>query len=166
MYEKLKELSIREIIGYTIGSEDAANKYYLDLAKKVNELTAVRFENLARDEAAHKKVLLSLYKELFGDENWVMPEGLPPFESSVKVETVENLITALGNAMLNEYNAYKVYKFLSKHHKEHRALFEYLAVMEHGHYDTLKMEKELYEDRTIVDPHIKALPAYNWTKFV
>jgi rubrerythrin len=91
---------------------------------------------------------------------------LPPFESSVKVETVDNLIVALGNAMLNEYNAYKVYKFLAKHHKEHRALFEYLSVMEHGHYDTLKMEKELYEDRTIVDPKIKALPAYNWTKYI
>jgi rubrerythrin len=165
MYEILKTLNFREIVGYAIGSEDAANKYYLDLSKKVNELTAVRFENLARDEAAHKKVLLDLHKQLFGDENYVMPEGVPPFESSVKVDSVDNLIVALGNAMLNEYNAYKVYKYLAKHHKEHRALFEYLAVMERGHYETLKMEKELYEDRTIVDPKIKALPAYNWTKF-
>jgi len=155
MYEKLKTLSLNEIIGYAIASEEAANKYYLDLSKKVSELVAFRFENLAKDEEMHRKMLLELHKELFGNENYIVPMGFPPFESSAKIKNVANLIVALGNAILNEYNAYKVYKYLAMHHKEHKSLFEYLAVMEHGHHGALKAEKELYEKRVREEPEIE-----------
>jgi len=158
MYEKLKSLSLKEIIGYAIASEEAANKYYTDLSKEVSQLTAHRFENLARDEAMHKKILLNLHKALFNEEKYVVPEGLPPFESSVDASNVANLISALETAMLNEQNAHKVYKFLAEHHKKHRMIFEYLATMERGHYETLKAEKELYEDKVLENPGLKNLP--------
>jgi rubrerythrin len=154
MYDELEKLSLKEIFGYAIGSEDAANKYYLSLAKSVSQLVAVRFENIARDEAMHKSILLHLHKELFGDENYSYPEGLPPFESSVKIDSVANLIEALNTAMLNEDNAYHVYKYLAKHQKKHKRLFEYLALMERGHYQTLKSEKELYENEVKEDRNV------------
>jgi rubrerythrin len=166
MYEKLKELKFKELIGYAIMSEEAANEYYLKLGENVGELVAHRFKSIARDEEMHKKVLLSLHKDLFETEKYVVPKGLPPFESAVKVETVANLIGALETAMQNEYNAYKIYRFLAKHHKDHKKLFEYLAMMEQGHYDTLKAEKELYEERAMDEkkpPHY--LSPYEWTKF-
>lgn len=167
MYEKLKELKFKEIIGYAIMSEEEAHKYYLNLAKGVGELVAHRFEGIARDEEMHKKILLGLHKDLFETEEYVVPEGLPPFESSEPVDNVANLIGALETAMGNEYNAYKVYKFLARHMKDHKKLFDYLAMMEHGHYDTLKREKELYEERALDEekpPHY--LSPYEWTKIL
>lgn len=148
MEEKLKALNLKEIIGYAIGSEDAASNFYWMIVKvfEPNDLVKNKFESIARDEELHMKALLNLHEEAFGNKDYEVPEGLPPFESQAEVDKVENLIKALQIAMENEANANKMYTFLAKQHKEHRKLFKYLAQTEMGHYETLKQEKGFFDD--------------------
>ncbi len=154
MYDELKSLSVRQLIGYAIFSEEEAAKFYKHLVKDFHDqsLVAHKFRNIAKDEEMHAWVLKDLYREMFGDESWQMPEGLRPFESIVEVKTVHNLIDALTVAMQNEHNAYKIYNYLAHAHKEHRKLFKYLAHFEHNHYDILKREKDHFEELIMEHP--------------
>jgi rubrerythrin len=160
MYEKFKQLSLKEMLGYAIASEEAASKFYKHLVRdeNINELVAHRFEHLAVEELVHMRALQCLYKKNYGDETPPIPEGLPPFESSVEVETVQNMIEALELGMQNEHNAIKVYTFLAHHYKDYRRLFKRLAAMEKGHYELLKHEKELFEDDIVEDPSVRHMP--------
>jgi len=154
MHKRLKELSLKEIIGYAIASEEAASSFYWVLVKVFdpNELVRHKFESLAREEKLHKQTLLNLHVDLFGDRKYSVPDGLPLFESQVEVDTINNFIDALEIAMQNEDNAQKVYKFLARHHKQHRKLFNYLAQTEKSHYHTLKHEKAYLENETSDEP--------------
>ena len=146
--EKLGELSLKEIIGYSIHSEDVASTFYWTLANifTPNDLVKAKFEALANDEKLHKEALLHLHKSTFGDENYVIPEGLPPFESVVDVHTVESFMEAIQTAMQNEQNAYETYTMMAELHKDHRKLFKYLALTEKGHYETIKRDLEFFQD--------------------
>ncbi len=155
--EELEKLSLKEILGYAIESEEAARVYYTELAKNAPELVATRFHNLAREEEIHKKTVQKIYQEHFGDESYTVPGNLPPLESSVKISTVTSLIRALDTAMWNEYNAYRVYKYLAKQEETHKNLFEYLAAMEKGHYEVVRMEKDTYEGHVIEKPQTKGM---------
>jgi len=161
--EELEKLSLEEILGYVIESEEAAKKYYLELAKNAPELVATRFENLAREEEMHKKTVSDIYRTRFGDEKYTVPKGLSPLESSVKIDNIITLIEALDNAMRNEYNAHRVYKYLAVQMKEHKKLFAYLADMEMSHYETVKKERDMYEGQIISNPKMQtALPRDLW----
>ena len=151
---KLGSLSLKEILGYSIHSEDVASIYYWTLAKifEPNDLVKAKFEALSNDEKLHKDALLHLYKTKFGDENYVIPEGLPPMESVVDVKTVETFMEAIQTAMQNEHNAAETYTMLAKQHKEHRKLFKYLAITEMGHYNTLKQDLEFFTSEVEDDP--------------
>ncbi len=157
MYETLDELSLKELIGYSIRSEKKANRFYNQIADELPELMSNRFKSLASDEQMHKERLMKLHKKLFGDTDYVVPEkeGLPPHEGDVKLDSVSSLIETLDKAMENERNAYKIYKYLSENHEEHQNLFEYLAVMEHGHLESLKKEKEMLEGRISGRPKVQ-----------
>lgn len=155
--EELERLSLKEILGYAIGSEAAAREYYMELAKNAPELVATRFENLAREEEMHKKTVLNVYRKHFGDESYTIPGSLPPLESPVEIGTVATLIRALETAMWNEHNAYRVYTYLAAKEKDYRDLFTYLAAMEKGHYDVLRMEKDTYEGHVLEKPQRKGM---------
>ena len=156
MYGELKNLSLRQLLGYVIFSEQEAAKLYRNLIKNLGKdsLVAHKFESIAKDEDKHMQVLLDLYRETFGDEGWAFPEGLglKPFETEVKVKTIDNLIHALDGAMQNEYKGYMVYKYLAKEHKDQRKLFMYISKNEYTHYDILKREKEHLEDAMMDEP--------------
>ena len=157
--DKLGELSLKEILGYSIHSEDVASTNYWTLAKifDPNDLVKAKFEALANDEKLHKEAMMHLHKSTFGDENYVIPEGLPPMESVVDVHTVESFMEAIQIAMQNEQNAFETYVMISKQHKEHRKLFKYLAMTEKGHYETIKQDLEFFEDEVKEDPGIKTM---------
>ena len=149
MYEKLDEVSFKELLGYSIKGEKVAHKNYLKLANKTKGLMSNKFEDLAKDEKRHAKELLKLHKMEFGDKDYVVPEveGLPPHEGEFieKIENVRNLIEAIDLSMKAEDNAYEIYKYLAKNNEKYRTLFKYIALMEKGHYESLKAEKYLYE---------------------
>jgi rubrerythrin len=156
LVDELKNLSLKELLGYAIGSEEAAKKYYTSLAETIpHELAAIKFRNIAKEEESHRKAVLKVYKDHVGDENYTVPKDLPPLESSVEVTTVMSLIEALEISMKNERNAYDVYFHLAKEKKEYKKIFEYLANAEMGHYEVLKMEKKSYEGPVREDPKIR-----------
>ncbi len=156
--QKLGELSLKEIIGYSIHSEDVASTYYWTLAKifNPNDLVKAKFEALANDEKLHKEALLHLHKSTFGDENYVMPEGLPPMESVGDFHTVGSFMEAIQIAMQNEQNAFETYTMMAEQHKEHRKLFKYLAMTEKGHYETIKQDLEFFQGEINDNPEVKA----------
>lgn len=151
MKEALEELSLKELIGYSIESEKNCNAVYMDIAKGLPELMANRFQSLAEDEEIHQEQLLKLHEKLYGDRDYVVPEnkGMPPIECNVQTESVGNLLDALGKAVKEEGKSYDIYKFASKHHKKQRIYFDYLAVMEYDHIESLKKEIELIEGKII-----------------
>jgi len=157
LIKELEKLSLKEILGYAVESEQAAKEYYTELSKNAPELVAMKFENLAKEEEMHKKTVLAIYRELFDDESYKIPGNLPPLESPVKVKTITSLIGALETSMWNEHNAYRVYTYLAAQDKKHRDLFKYLATMEKGHYEVLRMEKDTYESHIIENPHVKGM---------
>ncbi|MFW5904012.1 MAG: ferritin-like domain-containing protein [Candidatus Saliniplasma sp.] len=149
MYDKLDEISFKELIGYSIRGEQAAHDAYLALSKSLEGLMSEKFKNLAKDEKMHKEELLKLHEMEFGDRDYVVPdkEGLPPHEGEFikEIKTVRNLIEAIDRAMDAEDSAYELYNYLSKRKEQYRTLFKYIALMEKGHYQSLKAEKYLYE---------------------
>lgn len=157
MKKKLKALSMKEILGYAIHSEDVASTYYWTLAKvfEPNGLVKAKFLALSNDEKLHKEALLSLHKSHFKTAKYVIPKGLPPFESVAGVKTVESFIEALETAMQNERNAHDIYMYLAETNKEHRKLFRYLAKTELGHYESLKQDYNFFTEEAKEDPKIK-----------
>jgi len=155
--KKLKALSLKEILGYAIHSEDVASTYYWALAKifEPNDLVKAKFLALSNDEKLHKMALLNLYKSQFGSEKYVVPEGLPPFESVADVKTVDSFMEAIELSMQNERNAHDIYKFLASENPKHRRLFNYLAITEMGHYQALKQDHNFFTEETKGDPSIK-----------
>jgi rubrerythrin len=157
MKKKLKALSLKEILGYAIHSEDVASTYYWTLAKVFgpNDLVKAKFMALSNDEKLHKMALLNLHKSQFGSEKYVIPEGLPPFESVVDVKTVDSFLEALETGMQNERNAHDIYMFLADQNHEHRKLFKYLAMTEAGHYEAIKQDYNFFTEEAKDDPSIR-----------
>ncbi len=160
MFEKLDELNLKEIIGYSIDSEKEAIKFYNDILNSVstNELVKQVIQNIIRDEELHRDTLLKLHEVLFGDKDYVVPEGLPPFESSARFDDIQTLVSALDSAMQNELNAEKVYKHCAKKYSQHSLVFNQHALMEKGHFETLKLQRDLYKEEIDRNPGIKEKP--------
>ena len=157
--KKLNALSVKEVIGYAIHSEDVASNYYWTLAKvfEPNDLIKAKFLALSNDEKLHKEALLNLHKTHFGSNKYVIPEGLPPFESVAEVKTYESFIEALETAMQNERNAHDIYIYLAEKNPDHRKLFRYLAKTEMGHYATLKEDYHFFTEEAKDDPSVKKI---------
>ena len=155
--KKLKALSMKEILGYGIHSEDVASTYYWTLAKifEPNDLVKARFLALSNDEKLHKEALLSLHKSQFKTSKYVIPKGLPPFESVTEVKTVESFLEALETAMQNERSAHDIYMFLADANPKNRRLFNYLAKTEMGHYEAIKQDYNFFTEEAKDDPIVK-----------
>ncbi len=166
MEEKLDSLDLKQIIGYSIESESKSKEFYGKFVESgKGQLVPGRFKSLMEDEQLHKESLLELHEEIYGDRNYMVPEGenLPPHEDFDNLENVENLIDALEKAITNENNAIRIYEYLADAYEEHSDLFGYLASMEHGHYESLKQEKELYE-RGAENPEDEGLSEGIWKR--
>lgn len=64
------ELSEREVLALAIGNEEEDGRIYLDIAERLNEdypASAAIFRDLAGEEAEHRRALLDLYLEKFGE---------------------------------------------------------------------------------------------------
>ncbi|MFO7618281.1 MAG: ferritin family protein, partial [Thermoplasmata archaeon] len=160
--DKLKKLSMKEILGYAIHSEDMASTYYWTLAKvfNPNDLVKAKFMALSNDEKLHKEALLNLHKSSFGNTKYVIPKGLPPFESVAEIKTVESFMEALSTAMQNEKNAHDIYMYLAKENKKNGKLFKYLAKTELGHYDALKQDFNYFGSEFKGQPKAKISQVY------
>lgn len=160
MKEELKSLTFKEILGYSIVAESVSRKTYLYFAESaVGELQKGRFKSLARDEVMHKKELEKIYRKEFGKGEVEYPKDkeTPPHEQEIDVRTAENMVQSLEWARQNELNAYEIYKYLAEEHDMYQDMFEYLALMEWGHYESLKVEMEFYKDEMEENPEVKTM---------
>jgi len=69
----------------------------------------------------------------------------PPHEGDlldIEPEDIKALIQAVESAIEAEKNAYRIYKHLARNNEKHSDLFEYIAMMEKGHMESLKEEKQ------------------------
>lgn len=151
MQDKLDKVSFKELLGYSIKGEEAAHKAYMGLSKKISGLPSDRFESLAEDESKHKEKLIKLHEEEFGDREYVVPKDkeLPPHEGSlidIDSDKVKVLTQAVESAIEAEKNAYRIYKHLARKSEKHSELFNYIAMMEKGHMESLKEEKTVWDD--------------------
>ncbi len=149
--ENLDEFSFKELLAYSIKSEKAAQKFYNDFAEAaIGELVKERFKSLAKDEEVHEAVLQKRYEAAFGDEDYDIPDSdkLPPHETSYDFSSARNIIDSLEKGMENEKNAREIYKYMAKRFEEHSSFFEYIALMEKGHYESLSEEKLIMEGET------------------
>lgn len=64
------ELSEREVLALAIGNEEEDGRIYLDIAERLQDdypATTTIFREMAAEEAEHRRALLELYREKFGD---------------------------------------------------------------------------------------------------
>ncbi|MCF7889911.1 ferritin family protein [Candidatus Bipolaricaulota bacterium] len=166
MEEKLNSFDLKQIIGYSIESENKSKEFYGKFVESgKGQLVPGRFKSLMEDEQLHKEVLLDLHEELYGNKDYEVPktETLPPHEDFNDLGNVENLIDALDKAITNENNAIRIYEYLADAYEEGSDIFGYLASMEHGHYESLKKEKSLYE-REAESPEEEGLSEGIWKR--
>lgn len=146
--KELDKFDLKQLIGYSVDSEEQSKRFYGEFVEYgKGQLVPERFRSLMNDEELHKETLLGLHEELYGDRDYVVPQGedLPPHEDFDSLENVENLLDALGKAIVNENNAIRIYQYMEEEYGEHSDLFGYLVSMEKGHLESLKEEKKLYE---------------------
>ncbi len=150
MNRSFEKLSLKELIGYSIEAEKNTRDIYTQISKSLPELMSNRFKSLADEEDMHRQQLLKMYEKLFGDREYMVQlDDMPALESEVTSKSIGDLLEALGTAIENEKNSYQLYKHASKRYKKHRIYFEYLAVMEHGHLESLMKEKKLIEGEIV-----------------
>lgn len=143
------DLTVIEVIGLAIRSEEDAAAFYAHLAKQINNvLVKAKFLDLAREESGHRKILVDMLAKLTGSKKAPLkipgnPEtaegGGVPF-STTDIE--ELLKIAIGR----EQKANAFYKDASRSALDvnSKRTLEYLATIEYGHEQLLNAELEAY----------------------
>lgn len=146
MAEKLTSV---EVVGLAIRSEEEASKFYGGIANRIkNVMVKARYEDLAREEVRHRKLLVGLYKQMTGDE--FSPDRIPGDPSVAEASSppgeTENLEQLIDLAIQREQQAAEFYDSAAKNARDaagRQAMF-YLADMERGHAVILKAELEAF----------------------
>jgi rubrerythrin len=143
------ELTILEIIGLAVKSEQNAAAFYRSFAKLIkNDLVHARFLALAEEEDKHEQMLIDYYKKLSGEQapppaipgDIQTAEGSPP---SFSIDSIEDLFQL---AIAREAEARKFYANAAKGASDNsgKNMLEYMARIEGIHEMTLKAELETY----------------------
>jgi rubrerythrin len=139
---------VNDALGFAIEKEIEANKFYTELAKRMED-SAMRgvFEELAKEELGHKAKLEAIRA---GEFQMAQPEKVQSLNIADYVVDVEpkpdmDYIDALVVAMKKEKAAYRLYSDLAEHvdNEELKDTFLWLASEEARH--KLRFEIE-YDD--------------------
>ena len=132
-----------KIFDLAIGREDAANKFYADLARRATNRTVQEvFNALAKEELGHKSLLMTLKVEPGVHAKFKPAADYHVAETEVQpeVSTTMPLRDAVALAMKKEEQAVMLYMALGEAATtpEVKALFEDLMNMESGHKNRLE----------------------------
>lgn len=139
----------KQVISYAIQNEIDAKNFYDKVAEKIKDTYLKEvFENFAREEEKHEKILTRILNQEKMDTSFFN------FEKDFKVsETIEmpevnaemDLKNAIGLAMKNEEIAMKNYTALAENCHDHKlkSIFMDLAAMERDH--KFKMEQNFVD---------------------
>jgi len=135
--------TLNTVFDLAISREEAANKFYVNLAKRVMS-SAVKdtFSELAAEELRHKALLLALKAEPQIQAKFKSVPNYHVAESEAAPDLTANmsLRDAVAVAMKNEQQAAEMYRVLASLTTDEavRTLFENLTNMELGHKNSLE----------------------------
>lgn len=135
--------TLNTIFDLAISKEEAANTFYVNLARRVkNSAVQETFNDLAKEELRHKDLLLTLKAEpLIHTKFKQLPDyHVAESEAPPEVSPDMPLRDAVALAMKNEQQAAALYRSMAQASTEPhiRALFENLMNMELGHKNSLE----------------------------
>ncbi len=143
----LEGMNFEDIIANAVLSEEDSSEFYSEIAKRLPDgITKNKFLFLSEQEKSHKKIVESIYFEIFEKKEIKKPGKRIEIECSKsmvkKLKDVSTLIEVVEIAMGCERRAELLYNYLRKNSKEGyiKNTFRYLEQMEHGHYISLKTE--------------------------
>jgi rubrerythrin len=142
-------LTAIEILGLAIRSEEDAANFYGHVAKQIkNDIVKMKFLDLAREESAHRKILVDMFKKLTG--SGILPKRIPGSpdtaekgEGPVEITEIEKL---LEMAIAREQKACAFYKDAAGRVCDvgGKKILEYLSSIEYGHEQLLRAELETF----------------------
>lgn len=144
-----EDLTLLEIIGLGIRSEEAAAEFYGGISKIIkNDLVRAKYEGLAREEIGHRHLLVELYQKLSGERGpppcipgspSTAEGGRPPFVA----DALEEL---LRHAISREIEANDFYRRAAARAVDQggQRTLEYLADIERGHELIIRSELDAY----------------------
>jgi len=145
-----RKLTALEVVGMAIRSEEDAAKFYGHISKMIaNEVVRTKYENLAKEEVNHKKMLMDLQKKLSGmDAKFPRIPGNPETAegSAIPEEITDSLEELLKLAIKREEKAKNFYRKAAAETADPSGerILHYLADVEQGHELMLKKELEAY----------------------
>ena len=142
----LSAYGLEDIFLAAIKSEEESKGVYTKLANSVkNAFLKERMHFLAAEEEKHRGFLVKAYKGNFPGKEPAIPETSPvPMPALVIPDEGVPISEVLESAMKAELAAKDFYLSFAKllDNEEQRRTLEYFALMEEGHYELLKVEKE------------------------
>ena len=143
------ELTLLEVIGLAIRSEEEAADFYGSISKMIrNDLVRAKYEGLAKEEVGHRHMLVELYKKLSGEHQ--APPRIPGTPTTAEggrpVFAADALEELLAHAITREVAANDFYRKAAARAVDtnSKRTLEYLADIEHGHELMLRSELEAY----------------------
>lgn len=142
-----------EIMDFAIKSEENANRFYSEWAKKVEKKNIRKvFEELAKEELGHKEFLLGIKKGeiLASSEEEIMDLKISDYLLDVKASVDMDYQDALIVAMHREKMAFKLYSNLAGmvENKDKKSMFKMLAQEEAKHKLRLEL---IYDDHILTE---------------
>ena len=144
-----ENLTLIEIIGLAIRSEEDAAEFYGRIAKLIkNDLVRVKYESLAKEEVAHRHMLVELFRKMTGDRNAApkIPGNPKTAEGGQPDFVADSMEELLKFAIKKENMACEFYKDAAQKAVESNSkqILNYLSDIEHGHETLLKTELDNY----------------------
>lgn len=142
----LSSYSLEDLYLSAIKSEVESKAVYSKLAESVkNAFLKERMRFLAAEEERHREFLVRAYKGNFSAREPVLPGTSPvPLPEMIIPDEQVPLSEVLESAMNAEMAAHDLYiSFAARlDDTELKKTLEYFALMEEGHYELLKVEKD------------------------
>lgn len=152
MKMELRNYSIQMLFLAAVKAEKEAAEVYSDLKDEFqDEFLQNRLDFLIKEEGHHERILLGMFKELYPDEEIVLPKRSPVPTPDID-EDVEEEEELLRDAMDTEIWASKYYKSFSNRFDEDSKMnktLKYLSNMERGHFKMFQTELEKIEEVNI-----------------
>ena len=138
------DLTVLEVLGIAVKTEQDAGDFYRDFASRINNpLVHKKILGLAEQEDEHARVLAKEYGRISGGEEPAVPKG---FQTGIKKELADDLTPEqlLEIAMVIEKKAAEFYREAAKRSEDPRGrdVLEYLARFEDDHFRLLETELE------------------------
>lgn len=142
-------LSVKDALQIALAKEEKARAAYLQIESKVkNSLLKEKAAFLAGEELKHHKLLETIFKTNFPTQKPEIPTTIPVLWAYPDVAPDASVPELLEAAMKAELDSEEFYKALAGkvENRSAKAIYNYLAAMERGHYYLVMADYELTKE--------------------